>query len=101
MCTAKTPKVSTPKEKELAPLRNPYLDGIDPIVRSRQTGMSALRIDRGSTRPTTGVTRPPTAPTYAGSGSTTDPKLEVLSKLPGVIGLAASAKIKRQKEAAA
>lgn len=99
MCTAKTPKVTTPKEKELSPLRNPYLDGIDPIVRSRQTGMSALRIDRGSTRPSTGITRP-TTPTYSPPPSSVDPKMELLSKFPGALGRLGTTAIKRKETAA-
>lgn len=65
MCTVRKPKPVQPQEKELAPLRNPYLDGIDPIVRARQTGTSALRIDRGSSRPDTAARpQPTTPPTY-------------------------------------
>ncbi|MFN3582787.1 hypothetical protein [Phenylobacterium sp.] len=35
-----------PTDRPLPILRNPYLDGIDPIMRARSTGLRALRIDR-------------------------------------------------------
>jgi len=47
MCIVKKPKavaVNQP-EKEAPVLRNPYLDGIDPVIRSRMTGLKSLRID--------------------------------------------------------
>lgn len=48
MCTVKTPKVVpvTQTEKPLNILRNPYLDGIDPVKRSNSVGMGSLRINR-------------------------------------------------------
>lgn len=51
MCTVKTPKpvpTSQAKDKKVAVLRNPYLDGIDPLVRARKVGVGSFRIDRGS-----------------------------------------------------
>jgi hypothetical protein len=41
-------QVAVQKEKDPPILRNPFLDGIDPILRARQTGLRSLRIDRGS-----------------------------------------------------
>ena len=59
MCFVSAPKVATPTATPDPPvLRNPYLDGIDPILRARQTGMSSLRVDRGST----GYTAPAAGP---------------------------------------
>lgn len=49
MCTVKAPKVvpvSRDTEKPLNILRNPYLDGIDPMKRSNSVGMGSLRINR-------------------------------------------------------
>lgn len=86
MCTVRKPKAVQPQEKELAPLRNPYLDGIDPIVRARQTGMSALRIDRGSSRPPTN-TQPTTPPTYGEDKSwMTDKQKKQLAFGEGLVG---------------
>jgi hypothetical protein len=50
MCVVKKPKpVSVSKDSTPVPvLRNPYLDGIDPITKARTTGLRSLRIDRGS-----------------------------------------------------
>lgn len=31
-----------------AVLRNPYLDGMDALIKSRQTGIRSLRINRGA-----------------------------------------------------
>ncbi len=54
MCVVKTPKITAPStaaqsDKPLPVLRNPYLDGIGPTIRAQRTGMSSLRIDRGTT----------------------------------------------------
>ena len=71
MCIVKTPKIAAPSataaaDKELPVLRNPYLDGIDPLIRARQSGVSSLRIDRGSPSATSGrITRPASDPTTA------------------------------------
>lgn len=48
MCVVKKPKAVAVQqtEKETPVLRNPYLDGVDPIVRARSTGVRGLRIDR-------------------------------------------------------
>lgn len=51
MCLAKGPKVvqaSAASDKPVPVLRNPYLDGIDPIIRARSMGTRSMRIDRGS-----------------------------------------------------
>lgn len=62
MCMAKRPKPisSAPAtEKPIEYLRNPYLDGIDPLMKARQGGMKSLRIDRGSGKaPVTGLQSP-------------------------------------------
>jgi len=65
MCLVKKPKVVsapvTSTEKEAAILRNPYLDGLAPIIKARQGGVKALTIRRQ----TGGVQTPglPTLPT--------------------------------------
>lgn len=90
MCLVKKPKpvvVSKASDKPLPILRNPFLDGIDPILRARQTGVRSLRIDRGTSPAPTpsalAVTRPATvAP--APTGPTAD--YDALSRLPGNIG---------------
>lgn len=51
MCLTKRPKVvaaSTVANADKDPpiLRNPYLDGINPLILSRQKGVASLRIDR-------------------------------------------------------
>lgn len=33
-------------DKKPQVLRNPYLDGVDPLIRAKQGGLGALRIDR-------------------------------------------------------
>lgn len=71
MCMVRTPRPvasNTATDKPIQVLRNPYLDGIDPIVKARKSGMGSLRIDRGSGKaPVTGL-QPPTPP--AGSPAT-------------------------------
>jgi len=50
MCLVKKPKVAVAAtEKEAAILRNPYLDGLDPILRARTGGVKALTIRRDQT----------------------------------------------------
>jgi hypothetical protein len=49
MCLVKTAKPVAPTaglEKEVQVLRNPFLDGLDPLVQAKRTGMSSLRVDR-------------------------------------------------------
>jgi hypothetical protein len=51
MCLVKTPKTVSAQQqadakKDPAILRNPYLDGINPLILSRQKGLASLRIDR-------------------------------------------------------
>lgn len=49
MCLVKTPKAIAPTtgvQKEVQVLRNPFLDGLDPLVQAKRTGMSSLRVDR-------------------------------------------------------
>jgi hypothetical protein len=60
MCIIKKPKVAAaPAPKDPPVLRNPYLDGVDALIRSRSTGLRSLRIDRA------GVQAPKTNPTPA------------------------------------
>ncbi|WP_406853365.1 hypothetical protein WEU32_06925 [Brevundimonas sp. BH3] len=74
MCMMKKPKVvSAPAQKEAGILRNPYLDGIDPILRAQRGGVKGLTIRRGSAG-TVSVPRPqpsiqiPTSPIGGGMG---------------------------------
>ena len=49
MCLISKPKTVTAaasSSTDVPVLRNPYLDGIDPIIRARSTGVRSLRIDR-------------------------------------------------------
>lgn len=50
MCVVKTPKVTqsstTTKTPDPAIIRNPYLDGLDPVSKALRTGRSSLRIER-------------------------------------------------------
>lgn len=50
MCIASTPKVSTTdataKTPDPAIIRNPYLDGVDPVTKALRMGRSSLRIER-------------------------------------------------------
>lgn len=68
MCGIPKPKIVQPeaaKPKDPAIIRNAYLDGIDPVTRSKRTGRSSLRIDKGSPRkgvPTTPAPSNPTKP---------------------------------------
>lgn len=66
MCTVKTPKPvaqTNATEKKIQVLRNPYLDGIDPLVKARQVGVGSLRIDRSA----------PTAPSGSAKIARTTP----------------------------
>lgn len=70
MCLASSPSIqqqsaSSAANKPLAILRNPYLDGTDPIVRARSTGLNGLRVDR---TPPPGITAP--TPSAQASGLT-------------------------------
>jgi hypothetical protein len=64
VCGAKVPKVSqeAAKPKDPAIIRNPFLDGVDPTLKSLRLGRSALRIERGGVRAATPATPPPVAP---------------------------------------
>lgn len=56
----KTPKPvsqTAGTEKKVQVLRNPYLDGVDPLIRARQTGVGSLRIDRTAPSGSLKVTR--------------------------------------------
>lgn len=50
MCIVKTPKVSaadaSAKTPDPAIIRNPYLDGVDPVTKALRAGRSTLRIER-------------------------------------------------------
>ena len=102
MCLVKKPKVAAPPpEKEAAILRNPYLDGLDPILRARSGGVRSLTIRRDQTSSTTTPPRSPTPPVqvpntggggtkYPGQGNLSDQEYERAAKasyLPGVIGI--------------
>lgn len=72
MCLVKTPKPVAPTaglEKEVQVLRNPFLDGLDPLVQAKRTGMSSLRVNRNGPN-----TLPPSGrivrPVVGGSGPT-------------------------------
>jgi len=56
VCIVNTPKpVATTsaadRDKPLPVLRNPYLDGIDPLIKAQKTGTRSLRIDRTAPAP--------------------------------------------------
>lgn len=72
MCLVKKPKVVAPTntEKEAPILRNSYLDGIDPIIRSRSGGVRGLTIRRGSSGTVT-VPKPQPATQVPISGGNT------------------------------
>lgn len=51
MCMVKTPRpvaATAATEKRLQVLRNPFLDGLDPLINARKSGSASLRINRGS-----------------------------------------------------
>jgi hypothetical protein len=95
MCLIKTPKVAastTSSQADAAVLRNPFLDGVDPSIAARTTGLSSLRIDRGSvksTAPTPAQTviaaQTPTASNVSGAS----PALPRITnpRLSGALGL--------------
>lgn len=75
MCTAKPKVPKAPKPKDPAIIRNPYLDGSDPLFRSLRLGRSALRIERtgvagSAPPPVTAPTGPAPAPAPVNGGST-------------------------------
>lgn len=94
MCLVKKPKpvaVNREDNRDLPILRNPFLDGIDPILRARQTGLRSLRIDRAAPAAAPGpapaasplaITRP-TAPVADNKRA----KLAAAGSLPGPIGV--------------
>lgn len=74
MCIITKPKtvaVTKTEDKQAPVLRNPYLDGIDPVIRSRMTGLKSLRVDASrptrnanpavTITPTSGVSASPTS----------------------------------------
>ena len=66
MCSLfKKPKVvSAPVAADAPILRNPYLDGLDAIVRARQGGVRSLTIRKATGTPTVpGATTTPSNPT--------------------------------------
>lgn len=66
MCMAKKPKVAQVSTKEPGILRNPYLDGIDPLIRARQGGVKSLTISRDGSPPPPIAPPIPTAPPISG-----------------------------------
>lgn len=101
MCVVKTPKAvptSNSAEKDLPVLRNPYLDGIDPITQAKQTGTSALRIDRGSPQKLT-IRRPETI-TYGVNGFTPNARDEQMSRFPGVVGIIGRKRVEEARKRA-
>lgn len=98
MCIVSKPKVVQPTaaaDKDPAILRNPWLDGLDPIIRARQGGVKSLTLRRGgssaNTAPTTG-TAPANPAALGGSTPSRDAQLgQTLSQLPGTLGLAGRA----------
>ncbi|WP_343698855.1 hypothetical protein [Caulobacter sp.] len=87
MCLVKKPKsvAVTQTEKEPAVLRNPFLDGIDPIIRAQSTGLKSLRVDAASTKGRVGnpaLTISPTASPTA-TTSVTDEQRKVLGMVAG------------------
>ncbi|WP_292077613.1 MULTISPECIES: hypothetical protein [Brevundimonas] len=66
MCSLfKKPKVvSAPVAADAPILRNPYLDGLDAVVRARQSGVRSLTIRKATGTPTVpGATTTPSNPT--------------------------------------
>lgn len=68
MCIVKTPKVTPtdPQAKTPEPIviRNPYLDGVDPVTKALRKGRSSLRIERagaGASPSPPATALPPTA----------------------------------------
>ncbi|PXA91186.1 hypothetical protein DMC25_06430 [Caulobacter sp. D4A] len=83
----KKAKVATATETDTPVLRNSYLDGIDPIIRSRSTGLRSLRIDRntaGTQNPTTPATSPLTVqPASSTADATQAAQLKIIRGLFG------------------
>ncbi len=84
MCIVKTPKIKpgTDKAPEPTIIRNPYLDGMDPVSKALRKGRSSLRIERagsGATQvaPPAAPARPPVSMPIASNpgGSFTSPVL--------------------------
>lgn len=87
MCLIKKPKsvaVASATEKEAPVLRNPYLDGIDPVIRSRMTGLKSLRIDAA---PRASKVGNPALTVSPASGSTTTNTPTVSDSERAVLGL--------------
>lgn len=106
MCSLfKKPKVvSAPVAADAPVLRNPYLDGLDAVVRARQGGVRSLTIRRatgaapnpGTPTPAPAPTTPVTAPSN-GSGLTDKQRAlaPTLAKMPGALGFAGRALLKK------
>lgn len=99
MCSLfKKPKVvSAPQAAEPGVLRNPYLDGLDAVVRARSDGVRALTIRKatpGAPAPTPALpasapvpTPKPTPNPGGGSGGKLHDMAPTLAKMPGTLGL--------------
>lgn len=103
MCSLfKKPKVvSAPQAAEPGVLRNPYLDGLDAVVRARSGGVRALTIRKatpGAPAPTPALPAPapvpvptpslkPTPNPGGGSGGKLHDMAPTLAKMPGTLGL--------------
>lgn len=107
MCIVKKPKpvVVNKTDKELPVLRNPFLDGIDPILRARQTGMRSLRIDRVArtksspatvARPTATTSTPAPAATVPAASGSQNTALQRAQYAPGIIGRVARDRLRQQ-----
>lgn len=97
MCSLfKKPKVvSAPQAAEPGVLRNPYLDGLDAVVRARSGGVRSLTIRKatpGAPAPAPAPTAPPapltpTPTPGGGSGGKLHDMAPTLAKMPGTLGL--------------
>jgi len=89
MCIVKTPKVSTTdataKTPDPAIIRNPYLDGVDPVTKALRKGRSSLRIERAGSGAAS-VAPPATAPTPYTFGAALPPVQPVIQKITPVGG---------------
>lgn len=102
MCLIKKPKVvsqpTTTADKEPPILRNPYLDGLDPIIRARRGGVSGLTIRRGQPSPLPTTPTLPAPPNSgggnAGGGS---PDYPGLTDRPSPIGAATKSLLMKVK----
>jgi len=103
MCVVKTPKVTqsstTTKTPDPAIIRNPYLDGLDPVSKALRTGRSSLRIERAGSGAAS-VAPPATAPAPLASAPAVDPTsgLPRMSAVPAG-GAVAGARISRSRVA--